>query len=222
MSSDSSVAEFRSQCESRSARVEGQMRQLWIPGRRQRLVKECYDIGFVARQLGASDLAEKNFRLAIKLMDGRWPWRWQRSLATFSVLAACHNLLGLQYLDEQRRADAAKSFDEAIKLRRELRRLFPKDRENEVYLGGALCNRGHASTGENDKLAAEFYQQALAVLRQPTRTCECSYWDEQRHSWSCEQLEVLGQTLDLQWVALAPQFIDNAADGLRSLGKEPP
>ena len=217
MPSQIAPAETRSQCESRIARVDQQMRHLWIPRRRHRLVCECYDIGHASREIGAFDLAEDRFRTAISLMNGRRPWRSKRSLATFSVVAACHNLLGLQYLDEQRRADAATSFDEAIKLRRELRRLFPKDRENEVYLGGALCNRGHASAKTNVAAATEFYNQSLAVLRQSTQTCECSYWDEQRQSWWCEQVEALGSALNLQWVELAPHSIDNAMAGLRSL-----
>jgi hypothetical protein len=150
-------------------------------------------------------------------MNGRRPWRSKKSLATFSVVAACHNLLGLLYLDQQQLAEAATSFDEAISLRRELRRLFPKDRENEVYLGGALCNRGHASADMHPDAASEFYKQSLAILRHPTQTCKCSYWDEQRQSWWCEQLEALGQAAGLHWVALAPYFIDNATEGLRSL-----
>lgn len=217
MSSENHSLESLAQCESRAARVEQQKRQLWIPGRRRRLVNESYEIGQVARQFGAFDLAEKNFLAAIELMNGRRPWRTKSSLSTFSIVAACHNLLGLQCLDGQRMSDAINLFDHAIALRRELRRLFPKDRENEVYLGGALCNRGHASAGSNVDAATEFYLQSLAVLRQPTQTCECSYWDEQRQSWWCEQLEGLGQMLGLPWVALAPQFIDNANEGLRSL-----
>ncbi|QDV15609.1 hypothetical protein Pan153_02250 [Gimesia panareensis] len=217
MPSEIASAETRSQCELRIARVEQQRRHLWIPGRRQRLVCEYYDIGYASREIEALDLAEKSFRTAISLMNGRRPWRLKRSLKTFSIVAACHNLLGLQYLDAHRLVDAAAAFDEAIRLRRELRRLFPKDRENEVYLGGTLCNRGHASAETNAAAATEFYNQSLDVLRQPNRTCECSYWDEQRQSWWCDQLEALGAAIGLPWVHLAPHFIDNAMDGLRSL-----
>jgi hypothetical protein len=162
--------------------VEELMRRLWIPGRRRKLVTECYDNAHEAQLLGAPDLAEKNFRLAITLMSGRHPSSSKESLAVFGMVAACHNLLGLQYLSDQRMADAATSFDEAIKLRRELRRRFPKDRENEVYLGGALCNRGHACADSDATAAAAFYEESLAVLRQPIQTCECSYWDERRQS----------------------------------------
>ena len=217
MSSENHTAESRELCESRSSQVERRMRHLWIPGRRRRLLAESYDIGHVSREIGALDLSEKNFRRAITLMNGRRPGRSQESLKTFNVVAACHNLLGLQYLDEQRMTDAVASFDAAIELRSELRRLFPADRENEVYLGGALCNLVTPEEA-NAKQAAEYYECSMAILRQPNQTCECSYWDEQRQSWWCSQLEALGQTLGLQWVALAPHFIDNASEGLRSLG----
>jgi hypothetical protein len=218
VSSENHTAESRELCESRSSQVERRMRHLWIPGRRRRLLAESYDIGHASREIGASDLSEKNFRRAITLMNSRRPRRSKDSLKTFNVVAACHNLLGLQYLDEQRMTDAVASFDAAVELRSELRRLFPADRENEVYLGGALCNLGHAWKETNAKRAADYYERSLAILRQPKQTCECSYWDEQRQSWWCEQLEALGQVLGLQWVALAPQFIDNATEGLRSLG----
>jgi len=66
----------------------------------------------------------------------------------FGVIAACHNHLGLQYLDDKQFTEAAASFDSAILIRQELRRLFPKDRENEVYLGGEFCNRGHVSVSK--------------------------------------------------------------------------
>jgi tetratricopeptide (TPR) repeat protein len=193
------------------------MRQSWWPGRRKRILDECYDIGYVARQNGANDLAKVCFNTGIAALDGRRPSRAKASLATFSVAAACHNHLGLQYLDEHMFAEAAASFDSAISIRQELRRLFPKDRENEIYLGGALCNRGHASAGDHPEIAKAFYERCLSTIRQPTQPCECSYWDEQRQSWWCEQLEALGQALNQQWVALAPYFIDNAQAALDSL-----
>lgn len=150
-------------------------------------------------------------------MEGKHPKKSTSSLAVFGVIAACHNHLGLQYLDERRVQDAITAFDAAITLRRELRRLFPNDRENEVYLGGAFCNRGYANTDIDPETAAEFYKESLSVLRQPIQTCDCSYWDESRQTWWCEQLEVMGDALKLPWVTLAPQFIDNAMMGLRSL-----
>lgn len=221
MSSESNSADLRAQCEARSAAVELQMRRLWIPGRRKRLVNVCYDIGQVAREAGAFDLSEKYFRTAIGLMHGRKPWRWNNSLSILSTVAACHNLLGIQYDNAGRLGDAVTSYDEAIKLRRELRQLFPKDRQNEVYLGGALCNRGHVSVKQNASAAAmEYYKQSLDVLRQPRKTCECSYWDEERQSWWCETLESIGETLGLEWVAQAPLFIDSAYAELAWLESE--
>lgn len=209
----------RAQCESRIAELSSRMRRLWIPGRRGRLVREWFDVGYAAREIGELDLMEASFREAIAMMRGRQPRRAKGSLAAFGHVAACHNLLGLRFLDDLRTADAAAHFDEAIRLRRELRRLFPKDRENEVYLGGALCNRGHASAKTDANEAARFYEESLAAIRQPQRMCECSYWDEQRQSWWCSQLEVYEQMIGLKWVGLAPRFIDNAMVGLRSLSQ---
>ena len=203
--------------EARLARVRSQIKNLWWPGRRKYLLDQCYDIGYVAGHNGASDLAKESFRTGISLLDGRRPSRTKASLATFSVLAACHNHLGLQYLDDHMLTEAAASFDSSIKIREELRRLFPKDRENEIYLGGALCNRGHACADTNPAIAREFYERCLSTIRQPVQPCECSYWDEQRQTWWCEQLELLGQALNQHWVALAPHFIDNAQAGLDSL-----
>jgi hypothetical protein len=94
--------------------------------------------------------------------------------------------------------------------------VFPEDRENVVYLGGALCNRGHASADSEPVLAAGFYRESLMVLRQPKNMCKCGYWDEERQSWWCEQLEAVGN-LGIPWVELAPRFIDNAMRGLASL-----
>jgi len=217
MTADHLSADAIEECKARLARVQTQMQYLWLPGRRKRLLDQCYDIGHIARQNGAKDVAKNSFTTGIAVLEGARPWRTKASLATFGVLAACHNHLGLQYLDDKSFDEAAASFDAAILVRQELRRLFPKDRENEVYLGGALCNRGHACVDTNPEIARTFYERCLSTIRQPTQPCECSYWDEQRQSWWCEQLEVLGQALNQHWVALAPHFIDNAQTGLESL-----
>ena len=183
-------------CESRSVQLEQRMQRLWIPGRRRWLIRQSYDVGYVAREIDAAALAERNFRRAIDLMEGKRPRRLKSSLATFAIIAGCHNHLGLLYLDERRVDDAIIAFDAAIALRRELQSLFPQDRENEVYLGGALCNRGYASADIAPELAVKFYKESLTVLRQPIQTCECSYWDEPRQTWWCEQLEVMGKRSD--------------------------
>lgn len=193
-------------------------RFLWLWGRRTQLAKEGLRLGQDCRKAGLAELAETNFQRVVMLFQGFAPINaTKRTLEAFSMVAASHNHLGLLCLDANRPSEGVSSFDKAIDIRRELRRLFPQDRENEIYLGGALCNRAHAVADSDATAAAGFYQQSLAVLRQPNRTCECSYWDEQRQSWWCSQLEALGVTLQLQWVALAPQFIDNAVQGMASL-----
>lgn len=134
-----------------------------------------------------------------------------------SLIAACHNHLGMMWLEHDSAERAATAFDHAIAHRRDLWRRFPAERENQVYLGGALCNRGHATADSDPIAAATFYHESLQMLRQPTQTCDCSYWDEERQSWWCSQLEALAQLVGLPWVELAPQFIDNAMQGLASL-----
>lgn len=215
MSSEHDVSELRSRCESRIAQIERRLRHLWIPGRRRWLVSQFFDAGYDAREIGDFQLAERSFLSAVRAMQGCRPRRTKKSFAVFGVIAACHNLVGVQRLELQRFSDAAAALDEAISLRRELRRLYPAERENEVFLGGALCNRGHASARDDAKAAIQFYEQSLSILRQPYRTCECSYWDEERQTWWCSQLEVIARPLGLQWVAMAPQFIDHASEGLR-------
>lgn len=217
MTADPKSSNAFEDCGARLARVQRQMRHFWWPGLRKRLLDECYDIGCVARQNGATDLAKASFNTGITVVKGLRPSRNKASLAIFSVVAACHNHLGLQHLDNHMLVEAAESFDAAIAIRQELLLLFPEDRENEVYLGGALCNRGHASADTNREIAKDFYERCLSTIRQPIQPCQCSYWDEQRQSWWCEQLEVLGQILNQPWVALAPHFIDNAQAGLDKL-----
>ncbi|WP_395739150.1 tetratricopeptide repeat protein [Prosthecobacter sp.] len=201
----------------RSQHLDGQSHFLWLPGRRQRLAAESYDVGYACRSSGNVPLAETNFRRVQTLLQGVRPSRFKRSMATCSLLAASHNHLGMLCLDTGRPADARPSFDRAIEIRKELLRLFPKERENEIYLGGALCNRAHSVADSDAAEARDFYQQSLAMLRQPDKPCECAYWDEERQSWWCTQMEALGNALGMPWVFLAPQFIDNAMRGLDSL-----
>lgn len=214
------VPSFEAGRVTRSQALDRKMRLLWIPGRRQQLAAESYNLGWECLDDGDSDLAGVNFRRVQVLFQGLRPTGSEKSLKQFALVAAAHNRVGIMCLDDGRPADARPSFDRAIEIRRELHRLFPKDRENQVYLGGTLCNRAH-SVADSDRAAAiDFYRQSLAILRQPTQNCECSYWDEQRQTWWCEQLEALGNALKLEWVSLAPQFIDNAMRGLDSV--EPP
>ena len=69
-------------------------------------------------------------------------------------------------------------------------------------------------------------QQLLSMVGQDQIDVAPTYqrrfrWDEARQSWWCEQLESLGDAMGLQWVALAPAFVDNAMQGLASVTKAP-
>jgi tetratricopeptide (TPR) repeat protein len=209
-------------CDLRSRHLDSLARWLWLPGSRFRLADERFTLANAFRIRGKISPAEANYRHTLRLLEGRpRPLRSKELLRRHSLIAACHNHLGMMWLEHGPAERAAAAFDEAISYRRNLLRHFPKDRENQVYLGGALCNRGHAAADSDPTSAAAFYHESLQILRQPTQTCDCSYWDEERQSWWCSQLESLAQLLGLPWVELAPQFIDNAMRGLASLKPTP-
>ncbi|WP_395748688.1 tetratricopeptide repeat protein [Prosthecobacter sp.] len=201
----------------RTQKLDRQTHFLWLPGRRKRLAAASYDVGYDCRRDGNVALAETNFRRVQTLLPNVRPSRFKRSMETCSLIAASHNHLGMLCLDTGRPAEARPSFDRAIAIRKELLRLFPKERENKIYLGGALCNRAHSVADSDAAEARDFYQQSLALLRQPDKPCECAYWDEERQSWWCAQMEAMANAIGMPWVFLAPQFIDNAMRGLDSL-----
>lgn len=209
------------ECQARNIELERQMRLLWWPGRRLSLATESFALGQVCRHHSCATLAAVCFRRVQTLLPLQRPIASKASLESFALLAASHNHLGLLSLDAGSPDEACPEFERAVQIRTELRSLFPKERENEVYLGGALCNLGHSVADSDTLRAAGYYEQSLSVLRHPTQSCECSYWDEPRQSWWCEQLEALGDALGLQWVGLAPAFADNAMQGLASVTKSP-
>ena len=165
--------------------------------------------------------AVASFQAIIQSIGGGKPSGGKLNLRRYARVAAAHNGIGLVEFDQNHCAEAIPHFDRAIALRQDLLRLFPKDRENQIYLGGTWCNRGHALADTNPEAARLSYMQSLKELRQPDLSCECSYWDEARQTRWCSQLEALAQILGLHWVNLAPQFIDNAMSGLASLDVPP-
>ena len=182
------------------------------------LARESYNLAYDCKDRGERELAETNFKRVSTLYGIREPDSSETSLSEFSLVAASLNHLGLLHLEEDRCEDASIYFDKAIELRRTLQGLFPQARENQVFLGGALCNRGNASR-TNDSLAAKaFYEQSLQELRQTEPPSESSYWDEERQSWWCPRLEAIAMARGgMHWVYLAPQFIDHAQNGLKLL-----
>lgn len=192
----------------------------WIGGKTE-LAAEWLALGQDCRGLGFESLAEDCLRRVPELIGPKVRLWWSASLKKFALAAAAHNHLGLLCLDAGRLDEARPSFERAIAIRRKLRRRFPRDRENEVYLGGTYCNLAHAFADSDPATAAGYYKVSLDLLRHPVRTCECSYWDEVRQSWWCEQLEAMGDAIGLAWVALAPHFIDNAMRGLEQLPLPP-
>lgn len=144
MSSPASLPPKDAKCVKLSQELDRGMRFLWMPGRRDELAGKSYGVGHDCRHNGNIALAEANFRRVLLLLQDSPQDGSDKSLKRHSIVAAAHNHLGLLCLDDGRPAEGAPSFDRAIDIRRDLRRRFPKDRENEVYLGGALCNRAHS------------------------------------------------------------------------------
>jgi hypothetical protein len=193
----------------------------WFLYDRIREAELAHDRGIDCREKGEFAEGMRHFQRVLDLLSGLGPVSTKFSLRRYSLVAAAHNYHGMIGLDQDHCTAACPAFDRAIALRRELLGLFPAERPNQIYLGGALCNRGHATADDDPQSAAGYYQESLRVLRQPMNSCECGYWDEERQSWWCEQLEAISQMdARLKWVELAPRFIDNAMAGLRSL--QPP
>jgi len=204
-------------CDARGRFLDSLLWLRWLPGRRVLLAEAYFQLGTVCGSRGHMPAVKACCRRVLRLVEGGRPWRFKSSLRRYAVVAAAHNHLGILSLNQGAPEQALSEFDGAIALRRELLRLFPKDRENQVYLGGVLCNRGHACADSDPAAAAGFFEESLRTLRQPERTCECGYWDAERESWWCAQLEAIGGAVGLGWVPLAPIFIDHAKRGLASL-----
>jgi tetratricopeptide (TPR) repeat protein len=131
-----------------------------------------------------------------------------------SQLAACKNHLGLLNLEKGDYSKAATVFDEAIAMREQFARRSPKDDENLVFLGGALCNRGIATRDMRQNEAAQsYFQKSLQVLDPLLSRCECG---------SAEALAVAlsRMTGAPHWLLLAFRFRKNASEGLASVKGE--
>ena len=207
-------------CEVRERYIKSTHRMLWLPGKRFNLANDWYNLGVSLEALGHFGPAEACFKCVPELLEKWRPVNPKKVLARGAVIAASYNHRGMLWLEQEEMEKAAVEFDRAIELRRGLLRRFANDRENQVYLGGALCNRGHSVADADPAAAAVFYEESLSILRRPKDHCECGYWDEERGTWWCSQVEALDDMLGLAWVGLAPRFIDNASKGLISLKKE--
>ena len=204
-------------CEARSRRLESETSWLWWPGRCLYIASDFIALGAVCHSRGMTSLAEASFQRALRLLPPGRITGSKRSLQRNSLIAGAHNFLGILALAQGAPDRAAPEIDRAIAIRRELFRRLPKERENQVFLGGALCDRGDACAVSDPAAATAFYEECLRIVRQPEQTCACSYWDAERESWWCSQLEAIGDALGLAWVRQAPHFIDRALRGLASL-----
>lgn len=177
----------------------------------------AYNLGIAARDRKNYGDAAQFFQGVHEILKGGDLTTTPTSFRRHSLIAAAHNYLGLIEIDRENWSGAIASFDQAVAVRRRMRQLFPTERENEVYLGGALVNRGTVTARLDPTAARGYFEESLAILRQPEPTCSCGYWDDQRQSWLCTPLEAMAQATGLAWIYLAPQFIDNAMRGLALL-----
>ena len=127
-------------------------------------------------------------------------------------LAACRNHIGLLNLEQADYPKAAAAFDQAIAMREEVARRSPKDQENLVFLGGALCNRGIAAREMGQITAArQYFEKSQQTL------------DPLVSGFDCGSAEALAEALSRMtgsphWLLLAFQFKKTAMEGLASLG----
>ena len=136
-----------------------------------------FDLGSAYRQLRNVHQSEACFSEAIRRLSDLKAYPKHVVVAT-SQLAACQNQLGLLYLACGPIELAIAPFDDAVRQRRAIASLRPFDAENKVYLGGALCNRGHVAREMGDTMAAmTFYDEAISVLNTALPPCTCGCQD---------------------------------------------
>lgn len=135
-----------------------------------------FDLGSAFRQIRRVPEAETAYAKAIDILKTIAHIEEHRQFAT-GQLAACKNHLGLLYMDCGPQDKAIAAIDDAIAQRRVLADEEPGDCWNLVYLGGALCNRGHIARERGEHRAAmALYDEAIALLWElaPDEHCERS------------------------------------------------
>jgi tetratricopeptide (TPR) repeat protein len=104
---------------------------------------------------------------------------------------------------------AIQAFDDAIEQRKALARQEPGDCWNQVYLGGALCNRAHIARERGEhRDAMRLYDEAIALLDQLAPEPHC---DESQARWRAMSVAYPGLP------EFARQYRVNAQDGKRLL-----
>lgn len=133
----SSPARLRARSQAADERANGQLSK----EERRRLAAESWDLGWDCAQVEEYELSEANF-LRVQTLYRDLSAGGEEARDPMNLVAASLNYIGLLYLGRDRRDESIDWFDQAIAIRRDLQRVNSDDRENQVYLGGALCNRG--------------------------------------------------------------------------------
>ena len=172
-----------------------------------------YDLGISYRDVKDVKKSDKAYKMAIvsleKLTDSP-------KHAEFSVnqIAACRNHLGLLYMEHGPEDKAAEYLDAAISDRESIAKQYPGNEANQVYLGGAACNRGHVERHvERNATAIEYYQRSIKTLEAVIPPCDCGC----RDATNANLPNTKGHP---DWIVLAHAFLCNAAAGQALAEKE--
>lgn len=177
-----------------------------LPEVQNLLMVGYFNLGADYRAMQKVPEAEAAYAECIRICEAFQRNRSRSSAAT-RQLAACKNHLGLLYMDNKLPEKAAVALDEAITIRKALSDLEPDDSENQVYLGGAICNRAHLVQAQGKKEEAEkLYDQSIQILERAIPHCDCG----------CQNLlaNMISQITSHQhWITVAHQFKFNAEQG---------
>lgn len=153
------------------------------------------------KELGCPDEAAAELERARGVLEDLRAASLEREVVD-AQLPACLNNLGLLALDGGQHAVAVTHFEAAAAYRRSRRALEPMDQDNVVYLGGTLCNHGHAlrELGRTTDAVA-MYQQSIDLLDRTVPGCTCG----------CRDLyaRMAGEHI----ILTAQSFLRNALDG---------
>jgi tetratricopeptide (TPR) repeat protein len=171
-----------------------------------------FDLASAYREMGRTADAEANYAVAQSLFSSLL--ETQHEQFAWSRLAASKNQLGMLYMDGYLQGEplqkAIPPLDAAINMRRQLADRWPADKQNIVYLAGALCNRAHVARECNDlAVAADLYAESIRIIDAAVPPCTCGCRDAVASSVS----EAQGSP---HWVMVAAQFRSNAEEGQRA------
>jgi len=172
-----------------------------------------YDLGVSYRDLKDVERAEAAYHAAIIALEPLLESKEHAEDAATQI-AASRNHLGLLFMEHGPEGLAAGHLDDAIADREALVELYPHNDANRVFLGGALCNRGHVERHVGrSKAAHAFYLRAIDVLEAVIPPCDCGC----RDATAAPLSNVKGHP---HWIVMAHTFLCHATAGKSLAEKE--